>query len=320
MHEQSNSASNTRDGLWRGVGYGLIAFTLAWGLGQAARDAKWATGLLFFIPSPVLAVASAVSATRAARRRNWRWTVTLTLLAIPPLLFVVSVENQFLGRTTSTTMSDTSTALEAETLRVVHWNVWHGKLGWSTIRPLLDEKDADLTLLSEAPDIVSSAEFPEHYVWRRGTLAAVSRFPISKLKDLSHGDRLLYSFTWEPPGRRLTVLLADHPSSLSVHRRPMIESLCADMVAEHADLVLGDLNSPRRSVALDSLPDGFRHAYAVCGRGWSYTWPSPLPVFAIDQCICGPRVEPVSYKLDSTLVSDHRMQVLDFHLTGARSK
>ena len=39
-----------------------------------------------------------------------------------------------------------------------------------------------------------------------------------------------------------------------------------------------------------------------------------IPVLAIDQCIAGPGIEPVRYRLDATLLSDHRMQVFDFQV------
>jgi vancomycin resistance protein VanJ len=88
----------------------------------------------------------------------------------------------------------------------------------------------------------------------------------------------------------------------------------ADMQALNPDLVLGDFNAPRRSRALDPLPQGYTHAYEAVGHGWAYSWPMPLPVLAIDQTILSDRIEPFSYALHSTIVSDHRMQVLDFRL------
>jgi endonuclease/exonuclease/phosphatase family metal-dependent hydrolase len=103
-------------------------------------------------------------------------------------------------------------------------------------------------------------------------------------------------------------------SSPLVKRDPLLRRVLAAMASEKPDLVLGDFNSPRRSRALDPLPEGFTHAYDAAGRGWAYSWPVPLPVLAIDQTIVGARLEPLAYALHSTIVSDHRMQVLDFRL------
>lgn len=84
------------------------------------------------------------------------------------------------------------------------------------------------------------------------------------------------------------------------------------MVAWDADIVVGDFNAPRRSRALSPLPSGFVHAYEATGSGWSYTWPIPFPVYAIDQCILGSRISPVVYDLESSWRSDHRRQILEF--------
>lgn len=77
---------------------------------------------------------------------------------------------------------------------------------------------------------------------------------------------------------------------------------------------VGDFNAPRRSLAFSQLPTGFRHAYDAAGAGWSYTWPVPVSFLAIDQCIIGPRLKLVHYELQSTWMSDHRLQVVDFEL------
>jgi endonuclease/exonuclease/phosphatase (EEP) superfamily protein YafD len=91
----------------------------------------------------------------------------------------------------------------------------------------------------------------------------------------------------------------------------------AELVRAHRpDIVVGDFNAPRRSRVLSVLGDEYRHAYDVAGSGWSYTWPLPFPVYAIDQCIAGPRVEIVDYRIRSSVLSDHRRQVLDFVLPG----
>jgi endonuclease/exonuclease/phosphatase family metal-dependent hydrolase len=85
------------------------------------------------------------------------------------------------------------------------------------------------------------------------------------------------------------------------------------MLAEQheADVILGDLNAPRRSRALTPPPPGFVHAYDAAGSGWSATWPVPLPLWAIDQCLVGPRLQVVGYRLGFRRGSDHRMQVVD---------
>jgi len=108
-------------------------------------------------------------------------------------------------------------------------------------------------------------------------------------------------------------------SSPRVPRDPLLQRIVAMIESHDPDLVLGDFNSPRRSRALARLPAGFRHAYDASGTGWSSTWPARLPLLAIDQTIVGPRLAVRGYRLQTTRISDHRLQVteLDFEVPPA---
>ena len=97
-------------------------------------------------------------------------------------------------------------------------------------------------------------------------------------------------------------------------RDPNLREIVAWIERRQPDVVVGDFNAPRRSRALQPAPEGYAHAYESSGSGWSYTWPSLLPVLAIDQCLIGPRISPGRYRLGTSLLSDHRIQKLTFDL------
>ena len=79
-------------------------------------------------------------------------------------------------------------------------------------------------------------------------------------------------------------------------------------------VITRDFNAPRRSLAFTELPAGYQHAFDSVGFGYGNTWPMPVPMYALDQCIFGPRVVPADYRLVSSAHSDHRLQVFDFSL------
>ena len=144
-------------------------------------------------------------------------------------------------------------------------------------------------------------------------MAIVARGSLEKGHSLVNTERTkAYTVTWTGRAGSLILVAVNLSSSLSFHRDPGLQALCEGMQRVQPDIVVGDFNAPRRSRALEPLPKGFRHAYDCAGSGWSYTWPVPCPVYAIDQCIVGSRVRPIRYFLVSTLRSDHRAQVMDF--------
>jgi endonuclease/exonuclease/phosphatase family metal-dependent hydrolase len=150
-------------------------------------------------------------------------------------------------------------------------------------------------------------------------MAIVGRGKLTIGKNLMHDQAWAHLATWEPIGaavgaRPLTLLLGHLPSSLLIARHPRLQEIRSLIEMHHPDLIVGDFNTPRRSWVFAHLPKGYAHAYDVAGSGWSYTWPVPCPLWAIDQCIVGPRVEAIRYELHSKWASDHRLQRLQFRL------
>ncbi len=306
----------------------LVCFTLAWGFGQILRDLNRVTSLFFFIPTPICAgllLLYAASAWKGAWRKI---AIGTALAAVVPILFLLFLENRWIPRSDGQPGS--------EPIRLVHWNVGWGKGGWKDIYHEIAALDPDLVLLSEVPDYMEVKIMADSLgrivsescrSFREGdddyeSLQA-SPMVIMARGALSHGRWLVrkgthkvYAFDWIFRGRRQTLFAVELDASLVIKRNEYLEKVIGLVAREKPDIVAGDFNSPRRSKALSNLPAGFVHAYDAAGSGWSYTWPFPVFLYAIDQCIVGPRIRPLDYDLRSSTASDHRMQVLDFTIAG----
>lgn len=295
----------------------LFVFHAAWIVGQVFRDRSWITGLCFYLPSPVVAFGALMLMLIKARARRWRSSAAALAFALLPLFFFVVIENNF--------GSASGAPPGREDLRLVHWNIMWGRLGEEAVIDELLARKADIHVISECEDDTFAANLAR----RAGedftsitfsTLAVVARGELNS-ETWSHKDSQmkLRPVEWTLDGRTLTLLVGDHDSSPEIHRHPNLLRLREVMISSSPDIVVGDFNAPRRSLALSPPPTGFRHAYDGAGKGLGCTWPLPLPLYAIDLCIIGPRVTPVRYELDSTTRSDHRMQIFDFRVTGPKS-
>jgi len=285
----------------------LILFLL-WSLGQLARDATWLTGMCFYIPSAVMAAVLLCLTVGTFLTRHRRVTICTAGLALGPLYFLLLVENRFFDKYPEVTAE----------LRLAHWNVG-GKLAAGSRDVLLAHR-ADVYVLSEAGarprlEALRSALGEGYKVWRRGDLAVIAEGNLEStewLLDRPGAKACLVA--WGRGERTVSLLIIDLPANISLHRDPLLRDVNRLIERHKPDLVVGDFNAPRRSRALSDLPAGYRHAYDTAGSGWSYTWPAPVPMYAIDQCIHSPRVIPARYELFSSIHSDHRMQVFDFSL------
>jgi endonuclease/exonuclease/phosphatase (EEP) superfamily protein YafD len=288
---------------------GFLVLFAAWAVGQAARDATWLTGLAFYIPSPVLATLALPLAAVFAASRLPRRSLLLLALAAPPVVFVAYVENDFAAKPPG----------PPGEFRLLHWNV-KGQLGRERVRAAAASERADLYVFTEAHSPLAVGELVvalrgvgAYRSARFGGLAVVGR------GDVRDGPRLIdrprsqaWLVGWEYAGRSLNLLVVDLPSEIDVPRNPLLREVNALIEAHRPDVVVGDFNAPRRSWGLAELPGGYAHAYHAAGGGWGYTWPRPVPVYALDHCLFGPRVVPARYRLGPHPGSDHRCQVFDF--------
>lgn len=285
----------------------LRVFCLIWVFGRLARDQWWLSGLAFYIPTPVVTGCLLALLTWELKGRRLRGAAGTALFIAVCLSSLLASENRF--------GPSAARAAAKGSIRAVHWNVLSGKLGWPEAYEYLRELDADLYVLSESPRTLQESTFPGYESALLGSMTVFARGGVEPLGYVSTQPWLfLQALRCTVGNQELLLLAADFPSNILVHRGPLLEELNRQIKTYQPDLVLGDLNAPRDSLQLTQLPPGYAHAYEEVGTGWSYTWPMPLPVYSLDHCLFGPRVEPHGYQLGWTLHSDHRPQIFDFEL------
>jgi len=301
----------------------------AWAAGQILRDRTLGTALLFYIPSPLVAATFLAAALGLLVGRRRRAALAALAMALVPGFFVAAIENRW-----------ARPAIEppsARTLRLVHWNVWWGSLGWEKILDELRRDRADIYVISEPPrrpaeEIAaalgegsgfararpmerhaSSVRGYAGLILEAGELAVFARGNLREERRIANGGGRIFSLLrWQHEGASLSILAVDIEAYPNRPRDPILQDLRRVLEETRPDIAAGDFNAPRRSRGLSPLPAGFVHAYEAAGSGWSYTWPLPIPLLAIDQCILGPRIAPIRFALRSRLASDHRRQILDF--------
>ncbi|MEJ7591777.1 MAG: endonuclease/exonuclease/phosphatase family protein [Planctomycetaceae bacterium] len=290
---------------------GLVA---VWALGQILRDRNWWTGLMFYVPSPGLVTWLLLMLIISRTSR----CLTLGLL-IAPLAMLLGVENQWIRpdnpgtETVSYETTASHSVADRVPMRLIHWNLAQGAMGWEKQWRHIESLDPDIIVLSEIPELFDAARLTGFDVLVIDGMAVACHGSMTKRGPLVRGGALqAWHVTCQLSAGTLEVMIADMTSRIGVPRDPYLRPFVALLADRKIDVSVGDFNAPRRSLAFGDLPAGYRHAYDAAGAGWSYTWPVPVPFLAIDQCMVGPRLKPVHYELQSTVLSDHRLQILDF--------
>lgn len=281
----------------------------AWWAGFLLKDAWGPMRLCFYVPPlPVAALAAiwlAVHRRRASLRL--RGFVGATLVASVVKFTAIDTEWR----------APVEPPIDA--IRLVHWNAAWGAFRAEEIWAALESDRPDIVVFSEPPlrDFAEYARrlIPDAHSHVGASMALVSRWPIEVRGSLVIPDVRSWHVRVATPAGPLDVLGIDIPSSpLRDRRRPLKD--IARWVLDRPDdvplLVVGDFNTPRDSVFFEPLRSMLSQAYESAGRGWPYSWPVPLPMWAIDQAWFSRGIHVTGCEYRFAACSDHSRGVVQF--------
>lgn len=292
------------DWFWANAVVGLFGIWLA---GQWFRDGSKVTALCLLVPSAAIGLGLLATAVLARLCTCRRLALAAVVLSIPPAILTLLVENRWIA---PKPQGDPT-----RRLRVVHWNIGPSKVPLAPKIAVLQALEADAYMLSEVYSAEAAAEIAKALgsdvtFVQRHNLVVFARGPTRFiLKDARISQRA-YFVEWDSPQGTLRMLLVDTPSTYT--HGGLLRDVRARIAEHRPDIAAGDFNASRRTRALARLPEGYAHAYNAVGTGWSATWHDRYPIWDIDQCVLGPRILPIRYRLRSTGLSDHRLGIFDF--------
>jgi vancomycin resistance protein VanJ len=300
-------------GRWLWLNATVGAFGL-WLLGLLFRDRWRITAVCLFVPSLFVAAALVLATVLALACRWRRLALASALLCLGPATSVLLLENRWVPPR----VDDGG----GEHLRLTHWNVGEAIGDWGAMMAQLKAHQPDICVLSEMYRVdvakrMAAALGSDYRVCKLRRLAVISR---GEARLVMPEDRIKgrgYFVAWSSPAGPLTLLVVDLPTSY--YQRAQLMAVRERTRRQRPDIVVGDFNATRRTAALAHLPKGYAHAYDRAGWGWPATWHDRFPLWDLDQCIVGPRLRALRYRVLATGVSDHRLGVLDFAVTAPRA-
>jgi endonuclease/exonuclease/phosphatase (EEP) superfamily protein YafD len=296
-------------------------------IGQALRDRSVAAALLMYVPLPLVGAAALVLDIARKGRSIPRFRFGLSALGIAAFAWSAHAM-------TGSGLLDEPRPGDRE-VSILHWNVqWGGGLfrspaTWEAQCGAILAKEPDLIVLSEVPpgdwihrlvaDLGPGANFvgihhdPTSPYWYR--LAVCSRWPLRLERRLPLPGGTGMSVVADVEGRRIRMMVVDGISSPIRPRLPFLRAIAgacqeAEAAGQPFDLVLGDFNTPSRSLGFNDLAAlGYRLA-GRSARGWRATFPAWLPVYDIDHIWLRAGLRIGSCTFFNGPYTDHRGQVV----------
>ncbi|MCZ7591596.1 MAG: endonuclease/exonuclease/phosphatase family protein [Kiritimatiellae bacterium] len=286
-----------------------MLWLLGWWLGDRQPPLLW----LFYIPAPLIAAWGLIDWALRLYRAGWARsgiTIAITLLALSKTLLFDSRWNR-------------PTPPPPGAIHVEHWNVAHAPFGYAPVLRALDADNADLIVFDEAKYSADLADLTEKelgltHVFHDQGMAILSRYPFEPQGTISLPNARAWWAIIETPRGPLHVLTMDLLSHPALDRAPTMDALTMwlqDRTDTAPLIIVGDFNTTRSARALDPLRKFMRHAYEAGGRGWPYSWPLPIPVYAIDHAWVSTNIVVHNYRLRTSAMSDHARQ--DFTISFA---
>lgn len=266
----------------------------------------------YVVPAIVQAVLFSIAAIGWGIRRKWRRAAPCAIGAVA-LLFWWHHANFIEGPASPTNGRP----------RVVLWNVARGELGIDAVVAKLRAQDPDVIALVEAgyeDDIEYwKKQFPEyqHSDWRGGLLV-LARGKLVQDEYVRLDNARYMTLRIEAAGLAFRLVIVDLIGNPLSSRKEPIERIhkIVEPWANEPLVVVGDFNTPADSVFFDIWREKMNHAFEQSGDGYFATWPSPLPIMAIDQVWISRSLKSGHCRLIDTLRSDHRL--VEFDLARAR--
>lgn len=314
-------------GMLRAGAVGVAVIVAAGLAGQLVRDPIPASALLMYIPLPLV---GAMALVLDLACRGW---------AIPRPRFSLAAMGAAAVAWSSATMIGTGGSEEPRPgdreVSVLHENVlWGGgpfrsPRTWSEQRTDLIARNSDLILLSEAPpadwmaqlvrdlgpgaSLVEVQNEPTSPYWYH--LVVASRWPLRLEGHFRFSGGAGMAVAARIDGRPLRLLVVDGISRPTQSRLPFLGAVAAtcrdaEIAGRPFDLVLGDFNTPARSLGFEGLRE---LGYRLAGRfapGWRGTFPAWVPVYDIDHVWVGARLRIRSEAFFHGPHSDHRGQLV----------
>ena len=284
---------------WLGVG---------WGVRLTVRDAFPIASTVFYAsPWPVLAALGAALCVVSSFRRRRIVTGAAALLALGAAV----------GLFLSLALPPPAASSPSD-LRVVFWNVGRPTEDLPRVLGILRAHDADIIGIDETGDLTQEAyrswqmAFPGYQLSRKRSsgMMILTRGEILHTEKGSLGarGRFLESEV-RLRGALYRILLVDMAASPLRSRRTAFRELLRriDADADGKLILMGDFNTPVDSVHFDVVHTRLANAFETAGRGYSATWPVPIPVMALDHVWVDREIEVTGCSLGFSLLSDHRL-------------
>ncbi len=292
--------------------FGVILIS-AWSLGILFSDAYFWSQWFSWIPTILVTVFLAAVTLILYMVNKKNVAVLFSVLTLILALVYCFIDNRFLTKNTA----------KGE-ISILGWTMSHSKeTSAEASADFIIGINADITVLTHGW-YVRSERLLHDWISKHGTLVVNSQFtiitkykPIQSMSLIANDGIYISKFvldTTETLGDILVIWALDLPSTLSNSKMNIakkVKRLIDETQENPPDIVLGDFNMTRNSVALHSIFPKYQHGADEAGVGLLASFPMAYPLYHIDHTLLADSVIAEKYKLINPKIGRHRTQYIE---------
>ena len=289
----------------------IVLLVTLWCVGIALSDRWGWSQWLAWIPSCCIVVLLLILAVVAKIQKKQIIALGLFVCSCVLALYCLVIEHRFFHASSC-----------QGTISIVGWTMSHSKKDVSVeSADIIVALDADITLLTHGwyvrgeESIADWMQVQGHRI-TSGPFTLFTKFKPIKVQSLVASDGIYISQfvldTTDVLGEELVVWAIDLPSSLASTKMTIANKVVHLLKVTNAsspDIVLGDFNMTRNSVAMRTMFPTLHDAACDGGSGVIGTFPMNFPLYHIDHILLAPTFHACSYICVNPHIGRHQMQV-----------
>jgi len=295
------------DALWAVAGFGLC--TAFW-TGRFLKDSDSTLIWLYYMPPVITGILGFIWLFLTIRNRMQLLQLYVFITVAFCFFKVLVLDHRW---------NKPPELLPENNIRILHWNTARGVLGVESIVRTMQDDNPDIIMMSEPPRVDMLSDIAYHalgmeHIFTEAGMSLASHYPITYLGNIILPAGAGWHARVETSVGPLDFAAIDIVSRPNLNRVPAMQALAQwidNRTSSIPLVIMGDFNTPHDAASLKPLRARMLNAYEQAGRGWPYTWPVPLPLYAIDQTWIEPGIKVNDYHLSQTRFSDHKRQIVD---------
>ena len=290
-----------------------LSICCLWVLGIVFSD-RWAwSQWLAWIPTIVVLVLMLIAAIIAACTTLRLQMFVLSVIAGALFCWLTLIENSL--------FHDSSASGD---LRIVGWTMSHPKKNISDQSALeVVQFDGDITLLTHGWYVRGELAINEWlgndgHKLISGPFTVLTKLQPIEVRTIIASDGIYISlFVLDATpmlGRTITMWAIDLPSNVGEPKMKVVARtlrLLDKVNVPPPDIVVGDFNMTRNSVAMRTLFPSLHDASDDSASGWLASYPRTLPIYHIDHTLISDTLIAINYKLINPHLGRHRVQLTE---------